>query len=100
MGASINNQLLRPPEQRIRPSSSSKYQEAEENVPDLPGYVAPMPTETHLSFHSEMCRDLDNLGDRWKYPQGIKILVYFLFFKFEFKSGKIIWTLPWKTMSA
>jgi len=69
MGASINNQLLRPPEQRIRPSSSSKYQEAEENVPDLPGYVAPMPTETHLSFHSEMCRDLDNLGDRWKYPQ-------------------------------
>ena len=70
MGASINNQMLKHPDHRIRPSSSSKYQEAEKDVPDLPGYVAPMPTETHLSFHSEMCRDLDKLGDRWKYPQG------------------------------
>lgn len=69
LGASVRNQLLKPRDEMIRPSVLGKIHPDEEKHPDLPGYIAPMPTETHLSFHAEMCADLEALGDRWKYPQ-------------------------------
>ena len=69
-GSSFYNQVLKQPEDRIRPLGLSKKHPDDKDHPDLPGFVAPKATETHLAFHSEMCRELDALGDRWKYPQG------------------------------
>ena len=65
LGASVRNQLLKPRDEMIRPSVLGKIHPDEEKHPDLPGYIAPMPTETHLSFHAEMCADLEALGDRY-----------------------------------
>ena len=64
LGASARNQLLKPRDEMTRPASQERIHEDDAKYPDLPGYIAPMPTETHLSFHSEMCADLDALGDR------------------------------------
>ena len=69
-GSSFWNQVLKKPEDRVRPVALSKIHPDDKKHPDLPGFVAPKATETHLAFHSEMCRELDALGDRWKYPQG------------------------------
>ena len=68
-GAGKRDQMHLKPEERTRPDTVAKIHPDEDKV-DLPGFVAPIPTETHAAFHSEMCRDLDKLGDRWKYPQA------------------------------
>jgi len=67
-GSRKNDQMLKRPEDRIRPSPRKQKPLKDEPV-DLPAYVPPMPSETHLTFHTTMVKEIDALGDRWKYPQ-------------------------------
>jgi len=67
-GSRKQDQMLKRPEDRIRPTPR-KQKKLKDEPEDLPAYVPPMPSETHLVFHTTMIKEIEALGDRWKYPQ-------------------------------
>jgi len=70
-GSRKMDQMLKRPEDRIRPTEQKNRltKKVKDEPIDLPAYVPPMPSETHLTFHTTMVKEIDALGDRWKYPQ-------------------------------